>query len=770
MVSRKVTTLRHRLALMCLLTMLIAQVPALGALRRQNDSRQQLASAKAALDAAIQRDSTRPTKRNGEALDRAYATYNAAVDARRADIIARINEIGGLKAAYVAQGLSFEPLEQEHDELVAELNSLPSSLGGGGPVPPVIPEAEPNNTSGTANAVPLGPTNCAVVDGSISPAGDTDFFRITTTAANMRLWAYVDTGLPQSPLDSRDSQLRIFAADGATQLEFDDDDGTGNGGDGTVETGLASSVAGLPLAVAGNYFINVREFVDDDTISPYRLFIVVTDATNTPEAEPNDTTAQATVLTSVNAFPFLDVAGGAISAAGDVDIYSFQATAGNMLYLSLDNDPGRASNVDLDLALLDSAGTVLLETDSDSVSPFSEAFWWNVPTTGTYFARVRDIGGTATGDYALLVAACNAEGPPTSACTLTCPPNQNVPATSPSGAVVNYPPPTTSGTCGTVTCTPASGSTFPVGTTTVTCTEQAGTSSTTTVYSSGNISVPIPASGTSGSMTPQTINVSDTGTVTDVNVRVRLDHTWDADLNISLRGPNNVTIDLSSGNGGSADNYGSGANDCSGTKTVFDDEAATAITAASAPFAGSFRPEVPLSTFDGIPASGTWTLLIDDTAVGDTGTLGCWELEITRTTTTGGASCTFTVTVFIPFNICFVNESANLAERDVFRAVVGRPAGDPLQGYYEYYRVSTGERFTGFAETVNYRPGASLVMYDRDSPTNHLYVNANLAARGATVQFTDRTTGRVFTLRDTDTGDADTATSCANADNPPPAR
>jgi len=61
------------------------------------------------------------------------------------------------------------------------------------------------------------------------------------------------------------------------------------------------------------------------------------------------------------------------------------------------------------------------------------------------------------------------------ACTITCPANvtqSNDP--NQCGAVVNYPAPTTTGTCGTITCTPASGSFFPVGTTTVTCTESGG--------------------------------------------------------------------------------------------------------------------------------------------------------------------------------------------------------------------------------------------------------------------------------------------------------
>jgi hypothetical protein len=49
------------------------------------------------------------------------------------------------------------------------------------------------------------------------------------------------------------------------------------------------------------------------------------------------------------------------------------------------------------------------------------------------------------------------------------------------GAVVTYPAPTASTGCGTVNCSPASGSFFPVGTTTVTCTTAAGPSCTFTV-------------------------------------------------------------------------------------------------------------------------------------------------------------------------------------------------------------------------------------------------------------------------------------------------
>jgi uncharacterized repeat protein (TIGR01451 family) len=64
-------------------------------------------------------------------------------------------------------------------------------------------------------------------------------------------------------------------------------------------------------------------------------------------------------------------------------------------------------------------------------------------------------------------------------CTITCPSNQTVntgPGATQCGAMISYPPPTTSETCGIVACTPSSNSLFPVGTTTVTCTVADGPS------------------------------------------------------------------------------------------------------------------------------------------------------------------------------------------------------------------------------------------------------------------------------------------------------
>jgi len=166
-----------------------------------------------------------------------------------------------------------------------------------------------------------------------------------------------------------------------------------------------------------------------------------------------------------------------------------------------------------------------------------------------------------------------------------------------------------------------------LGTVTFTFTLGALSTPMTTSYSSGNIAVAIPDAGAPVEVS---ISVPDMGIVADVNASVRINHTFDSDLNISLVHPDGTVVPLSTARGVSGDNYGTGTNDCSGTPTVFDDEAGTAIGSGTAPFAGSFKPESPLSAFDGKPTNGTWKLRVQDTATLDTGTIGCFTITIGR--------------------------------------------------------------------------------------------------------------------------------------------
>ena len=148
-----------------------------------------------------------------------------------------------------------------------------------------------------------------------------------------------------------------------------------------------------------------------------------------------------------------------------------------------------------------------------------------------------------------------------------------------------------------------------------------------------DIDIPTGAPGTtSGPVTPSpTLTVTQTGRVADVKVGIRIDHIFDQDLDITLMSPDGTTLDLTSDNGGLEDDYGT-APDCTSTTglTVFDDSAATAITAgvapAVAPFVGSFMPEAALAGLENETLEGIWTLGITDDSGGDVGKLVCWTL------------------------------------------------------------------------------------------------------------------------------------------------
>ena len=123
-----------------------------------------------------------------------------------------------------------------------------------------------------------------------------------------------------------------------------------------------------------------------------------------------------------------------------------------------------------------------------------------------------------------------------------------------------------------------------------------------------------------------------TGPITNLSVSLYLTHTFDADLSIELIGPDATRIDLSIKNGSSGDNYG-GACTPLGARSTFDDSATTLVTSGAAPFVGRFRPEQPLSTFNGksgTAANGTWKLRITDDFQADQGTLQCWSLHFNQ--------------------------------------------------------------------------------------------------------------------------------------------
>jgi len=113
------------------------------------------------------------------------------------------------------------------------------------------------------------------------------------------------------------------------------------------------------------------------------------------------------------------------------------------------------------------------------------------------------------------------------------------------------------------------------------------------------------------------LTITDDWIIDDLDLKLDIVHTWVADLTISLVSPTGTTVLLSASHGGDGNNY---------TDTRFDDEASDTISSGAAPFSGSFRPDQPLSVFDGQSTQGTWELRIEDGYNFDQGTLNNWML------------------------------------------------------------------------------------------------------------------------------------------------
>jgi serine protease len=118
----------------------------------------------------------------------------------------------------------------------------------------------------------------------------------------------------------------------------------------------------------------------------------------------------------------------------------------------------------------------------------------------------------------------------------------------------------------------------------------------------------------------ETLTLGNHGTISDINVHnLNIEHSFAADLSAVLVSPTGRQVELFNAVGGAGANF---------SGTMLDDEAATPITAGSAPFSGSYRPSNPLSAFDRQNTAGAWTLHLSDNVAGYPGWLYGWSLAL----------------------------------------------------------------------------------------------------------------------------------------------
>jgi hypothetical protein len=224
----------------------------------------------------------------------------------------------------------------------------------------------------------------------------------------------VDTS--PSTSGNRDSLLTLIAPDGTTTLTSDDDDGTGTDCDGTADNFLSSAIAGEVLSAGGTYFLRVEANFAGDSITSYKLSVVVTTSAQA-EVESNNTPATANTI--VTAGSPIGVRDASIGTIGDVDYYSVVGTPDTVLLISIDGAP---TDVAVDFIAPDGT-TVILSVDTTAAGappPPAESFCLNIGTPGTYYVRVSaSVLKQVTGPYSLMVAACGLAVTPTPTPTAT---------------------------------------------------------------------------------------------------------------------------------------------------------------------------------------------------------------------------------------------------------------------------------------------------------------------------------------------------------------
>ncbi|MEW6129834.1 MAG: HYR domain-containing protein [Acidobacteriota bacterium] len=373
------------------------------------------------------------------------------------------------------------------------------------------------------------------------------------------------------------------SASGDSVLEVLSTDGTTvletDNNDGSFNAS-SSSIAGLLIPSTGTFYLRVRHNLPTGTIRPYDLYFSRQTGSPVAETESNNTTGTA------NPLPASGWMSGTVTAVspGEADFFSLTLAAGDTVFLSLDMNPERDANIwngRLGFGLFGNppANQILLVNDANAGGTATD------PNSEAFFFTVKD-----PGTYFVYVDSIVAGGLGATATYHL--------------SVAVHPQATPAGTCTTYT---------------------------------NNTPVAIP---TGPGMVTSTITIPGNPRIEDLDIRINLDHTFMADLDVHLQSPagndNGLFTDI-------------GAATVGGTQTLMDiviDEDAALPPAFALSSSFHIQPELAyrLGWFKGEDAGGTWTLVIRDDATGDGGTLNSWSITVCEPASTSPCAPGFTET------------------------------------------------------------------------------------------------------------------------------
>ncbi len=154
------------------------------------------------------------------------------------------------------------------------------------------------------------------------------------------------------------------------------------------------------------------------------------------------------------------------------------------------------------------------------------------------------------------------------------------------------------------------------------------------------------------------IRVPDVGRFGRVRITVDIDHTWAADLTVTLITPEPQHVVLMRRVGGSTD---------LDERITFDDRADVPVQRAPAPIAGTYRPNQVLDATEH-DSEGIWTLTVHDAAAQDGGALNWWEIEFLDPI---APPAPVTASGW-PIKVTFAGNVASQAQRAAFRTAAER--------------------------------------------------------------------------------------------------
>ena len=183
----------------------------------------------------------------------------------------------------------------------------------------------------------------------------------------------------------------------------------------------------------------------------------------------------------------------------------------------------------------------------------------------------------------------------------------------------------------------------------------ASVTSNTITIASGTVNQNIPDNSATGAFQVlRMAGIPAGATITGVSLNFNINHTYDGDLVINLKGPNGNVLNIANGIGGSANHF---------TNTIVNNTATTSITTSSAPFTGTFAPQAAggvqgansvsgntsnSSSFSALygstssSANGNWIFSVRDKANNDVGYIISCSIAITYSYVNNPTTVTWT--------------------------------------------------------------------------------------------------------------------------------